>query len=90
MAFIVKESTAISGPISMRATAPVKYDLFTAEVVKDINDVEVTIPKTVGTYLLEDLIGSRDLLLAQLADIEDKIKDIEDFKKTSDAIKVHE
>jgi hypothetical protein len=88
MAFIVKESTTDLGPISMRATAPVKYDLFTAEIVKDINEIDVTVPKSAGVYLLEDLIKSKGVLQAQLADVEDKIKDIEAFIKAKDGLKI--
>jgi len=53
------------------------YELFTEETVKDINDVEVTIPRSIGQYSLAQLQSEKVSLQNQIASIDEKISAIE-------------
>ena len=53
------------------------YELFTEETVKDINDVEVTIPRSIGQYSLAQLEQEKANYLTEIAIIDEKISAIE-------------
>jgi hypothetical protein len=50
-----------------------RYELFTTEVKKDVDDKDVVLPKSLGIYTLPQL-------QAQLADIQAKIAAVEEVK----------
>jgi hypothetical protein len=80
MTFIVKEAVDRL-PLFKVETPPTRFELFATEVVKDINGVEVSIPKSVGMYSIVDLQAQKDRLLADIGKIDEKIKAIEDATK---------
>ena len=73
MDLIVKEAT------EMRMTMPTldkRYELFTTETVKDINDIDVQIPRSIGRYSLADLQREKEMLENQLDQVNSKIEAI--------------
>jgi hypothetical protein len=69
MKYIAKKPTEI-----MDIKHPIRLELFTVEVVKDVNDIEVTIPKSIGIYTLEQLQSERNRFQEMVDDLDSKIK----------------
>lgn len=79
MELIVKKQTdpafRIMTPVDIASTT--RYELFTPETVKDVNDEDVTIPKSIGFYSLSELNAEKARLETMLASIEEKITAIQ-------------
>lgn len=72
MDYIVKQQPAEETRIVL-SPMPTRFELFTTEIVKDVNDVDVTIPKPMGWYTLEQLENEKAMLLERISDIDSKI-----------------
>lgn len=53
------------------------FELFTEETVKDINDVDVVIPRSIGHYSLAQLEAEKQNYLNAITSVEEKISAIE-------------
>lgn len=53
------------------------YELFIQETVKDINDKEVIIPRSIGNFSIGQLNAEKSNLQNQIAEIDNKISAIE-------------
>lgn len=72
MNYIVKPQTIEMARV-IETPMPTRFELFATEVVKDINDLDVTIPKPIGWYTLEQLENEKAMLLERISDIDSKI-----------------
>ena len=79
MELIVKKQTEqafrMMTPVDIDSTT--RYELFTPETVLDVNDQEVIIPKSIGSYSLADLNAEKTRLETQLAIVVEKITAIQ-------------
>lgn len=74
MALIVK---AREDAMRMAMLAPqATYEFFTTEVVTDVNDNEVEIPKSIGWFTISQLESEKAMLLSRIAEIDEKLKAI--------------
>ena len=78
MDLIVKEAVEVRMTVSLPEK---RYELFTVETVKDINDVDVEIPRLMGTYALADLQRQKEMVQNQLDEIDLKIDAISNTNK---------
>jgi hypothetical protein len=56
-----------------------RYELMTTETIKDVNNRNVTIPRSLGFYSLEQLNNEKATLLERVTDLEAKIQAINDI-----------
>jgi hypothetical protein len=55
------------------------YELFEIKTIKDINDNDVQISQSIGTYSLADLETQKENLQKEIASIDEKINTIKDL-----------
>jgi len=55
------------------------YELFEIKTIKDINDNDVQISQSIGTYSLADLEVQKENLQKEIASIDEKINTIKDL-----------
>lgn len=57
-----------------------QYELFTTETVQDVDENEVTIPRSIGTYSLYQLEQEKANCLLAIAGIDEKISAINNLE----------
>lgn len=58
------------------------YELFEEQVVKDVKGNDVTIPKSIGTFSLQQLNADKQRYLDMITSIEEKITAINNLKNS--------
>jgi hypothetical protein len=53
------------------------YELFEIKTIKDINDNDVQVSQSIGTYSVEDLERQKESLQEEITEIDEKITAIE-------------
>jgi len=71
MDYIIKEQNPVV--LSKAPLPPTRYEFYEPVTTKDVNDVDVVIPKLVGSYTIDELNKQRATLEASLADVIAKI-----------------
>ncbi len=56
-----------------------RFELFEIKTMKDVNDKNVNIPVSIGTYTLMQLTKEKEDVLARVAVIDERIKAINDL-----------
>lgn len=77
MTLIVKEQS--EAPRQTEMILPKRYEFFATEVVKDVNDKNVTIPKSIGWFTVEQLEREKADLEKRIADIDEKLTAISEL-----------
>jgi hypothetical protein len=70
MDYIVKETSV---PIFEISAEEKQFQLFAVDTVKDINEVDVQIPRDIGIYTLSNLTNVKNRLLERIQEIDAKI-----------------
>ena len=70
MDYIVKETSV---PIFEISAEEKQFQLFAVDTVKDINEVDVQIPRDIGIYTLSNLTNEKNRLLERIQEIDAKI-----------------
>ena len=63
--------------INSGSTPIIFYELFTSQILKDINGNDVEIPISIGSFTLEQLNGMKANLQSQMDDLDERIKTIQ-------------
>jgi hypothetical protein len=76
MAYIAKQNSFIPQTI----IAPDRFELFETAIMKNAADEDVEVLKSIGTFSTAELQQRKDYLIAEIAEIEVKLKAIETIK----------
>ena len=77
MTYIVKKQEQPVPKTNPAPLNPDRFELFTTEVMKDVNDKNVTIPRSLGFFTLENLTNDKKELQKRMDDIQEKIDTIQ-------------
>lgn len=50
-----------------------RYQLFINKTIKDINDNDVVIPESIGTFSIDDLNNQKNYFLSEIVKIDEKL-----------------
>jgi len=76
MEYIVKQTNV---PVFEIKTEDKQFQLFTIDTVKDINETDVQIPRSIGIYTLVSLTTEKTRLLERLKELDNQINAINDI-----------
>ena len=77
--YIVKEIPESINKGIVMPILPTHFELFTSKVIKDINDNDVEIPISIGTYAIKELEKEKADLLIRIQEIDKKILTIKNL-----------